>query len=764
MFGPPHSALSVSQDRAISAVTPCFKDHRVAKQLGRTATTVQGVLPCLCAALVILICSAAVQAQETSAAVKEVRIAQATSAITVDGSPDEAAWDAALPITDFVQQEPSVNEPVSERTEVRVLFDLEALYFAIRFDDSEPGGVTAREFRRDNNLVDDDRFEVVIDTFHDHRNAFYFVVNPLATQFDAIVTDEGQDVNAEWDERWWSEANITDDGWTAEIRIPFTTLRSQAGIDTFGINFKRFIRRKNETAQWMGWDRAFSFMQVSQAGHLTGVEGIETGLKLRIKPYVLGGMNQNRAALGPTFTDRTGDIGLEIAKFSLTSGLTAEITANTDFAQAEVDEAVVNLTRFPIFFPEKREFFLERAGIFEFGLGVRRGGGTERQIQMFFPRRIGLTDERTPVPVRWGAKIIGRAAGFDMGLLNAETAAFEGLTGSTYSVARVKRNVLSRSYVGGFFSNRQSAGADYNRVAGADVNFTVLKNTDFQASAAKSFTPDKDGNDAFARFKYNWLSDLFEVYVDHLYVGPDFQNDSGFVRRSNVQRTDHVFVWEPRPDVLNLRTLILRGEVIYTTDIDRRLLNRDQIFQFVARFQNDDTVSFNTTNYFDRLDGDFQITRDVTISPGDYQYRDTWVQFASSPQRLLFGSIRTGRGDFYNGTRKYLRISPSFKPLRQFSLETTYELNEIDLPQGAFTTHVVNMRFNVNLSNTWLTSTVSQYDSETKRQILFFRLNYIFRPGDDFFIVFNQSRQLVSGSGHDVDRTLLVKWTYSFDF
>ena len=239
-------------------------------------------------------------------------------------------------------------------------------------------------------------------------------------------------------------------------------------------------------------------------------------------------------------------------KVSITPALTAELTINTDFAQAEVDEAVVNLTRFPLFFPEKREFFLERAGIFEFGLGGRRGGVAERNLQMYFSRRIGLTDDREPVPIIAGAKVTGRAAGMDVGFLNVQTGdfddGFEDLDGSNYTVARVKRNILSRSNVGMFVSNRQSSGGDFNRVFGADANFTVFKNTDIQGFIGRSVTPGKDGNDAVGRLKYNWLSDLYEVFVEHLYIGPDFQHDVGFVRRLDIQRTDTAFIWEPRPE------------------------------------------------------------------------------------------------------------------------------------------------------------------------------------------------------------------------
>ncbi len=375
---------------------------------------------------VVLACAVAAAAHaQPSAADKTLRALRVSTPIRVDGHLDEAEWQQAEAISDLIQQEPRVGEPVTERTEIRVLLDAEAIYIGATCFDSNRDGIIGREMRRDNALANDDRFEIVIDTFHDHRNAYHFVINPLGTQYDALITDEGQDINLEWDERWWSSVTISETGWSAEIRIPYTSLRSRPGADTFGVNFKRFIRRKNETAQWTGWDRDFNFLQVSQAGHLTGVDGIRTGLKLRVKPYALGGF-EDPVPGGPSAVDALRDIGLETVKVSITPALTAEMTVNTDFAQADVDEAIVNLTRFPVFFPEKREFFLERAGIFEFGLGGRRGGVAERNLQMYFSRRIGLTDDREPVPIIAGAKVTGRAAGHGRGIPERADERFRG--------------------------------------------------------------------------------------------------------------------------------------------------------------------------------------------------------------------------------------------------------------------------------------------------------------------------------------------------
>ena len=702
--------------------------------------------------------SAGAEAQAPPASTRSIRTARTTATLTVDGVLDEAAWAQAEVAADFVQQEPRVNEPATELTEVRVLATPDSLYFAITC--ASAGGVTARERRRDNPLTDEDRFEIVLDTFHDHRNAYHFAINPLGTQYDALTTDEGRDVNVEWDERWWADARITPDGWTAEIRIPLAALRSDETLDTFGINFSRFTRRTNERVLWTAWDRDFQFLQVSQAGHLTGVNGLRTGLALRLKGYGLGGIRDDGGT--GAGARRVSDAGIEVARFSLTPGLTAEVTANTDFAQTEVDEAVVNLTRFPLFFPEKREFFLERAGIFEFGLGGRRGGQTERNLQMFFSRRIGLTEERSPVPIVAGAKLTGHATGMDVGVLNVQTARANGLPGSNYTVVRTKRNVLARSNVGAFVSNRQSSGGEYNRVAGGDATLTLFKNTDVQGFLARSWTPGRQGDSFSGRAKYNWFTDRYELFAEHLYVGPEFQHDVGFVRRRDIQRSHAAAIWQPRPGVLDLRNFIFRAELVYLTDTGRRLLTREQILQATSRWQSDDAVRVNSTATLERLDRPFHIARGVTLPPGDYEFRDQFVEGEFGGKRGLSGRIRYGGGNFYSGRRQYVRVTPAFKPTAIASIEASYEVNDVSLPQGAFTSHEVNARFNLNPSNRWLATTLVQYDSASGRHVVFARLNYIYRPGDDLFVVVNRS--------HERDRTgpaeytLLVKMTRSFDF
>ncbi len=697
-------------------------------------------------------------------ATKKIRAFRSATAINVDGILDEAAWQQAEVISDFIQQEPDVNEPATERTEVRVVLAGEALYFGVICFDSEPERIIGRERRRDNGFRDDDRFEIVIDTFHDHRNAFNFVTNPLAARFDALITDEGADVNRNWDERWWVEAKITDSGWTLEIEIPLSTLRAPSEASQWGINFRRFIRRKNERVLWTAWDRDFSFFQVSQAGHLEGMEGVKTGLRARIQPYLLGGFRYTGLPDGTSRWENTSDVGLEVAKFGITPSLMAEVTANTDFAQVEVDAAVVNLTRFPLFFPEKREFFLERAGIFEFGLGGRRGGGVQRGLQMYFSRRIGLTEDRRPRPVLGGVKLTGRLRNLDLGLLNVQTDRLEGLPGSNYTVVRLKRNILARSNIGTFFSNRQSGEVDdANRVAAAEANFTLFKNLRIQGFIGRSFTSGVEGDQNVGRAKFNWFSDLYEVFAEHLYIGEEFRHDIGFVRRSGIRRNNGIFVWEPRPGVLNIRNFVFRNEIVYLTDTDNRLLTREHTFQNTTRFQSDDVLRFATTNEFEQLEEDFEITPGIFIPLDVYRFRSYWVEYESSPRRLFSSSQSFTWGDFFGGTRRALVITPTFKPRPEFSAEWSYEYNDIDLPQGDFTTHVINSRFNFNFTNRWLTTFLAQYDSESERLVFFFRLRFIYQPGDDLFIVYNQT-SAVGGGPDETDRALTIKFTHSFDF
>src|SRR3989454_2761493 len=355
------------------------------------------------------------QLPRESSGSRRVQVVRVTDKIKIDGLLDEPAWSLAQPATDFLQQQPTEGEPASEKTEIRCLFDAKNIYFAIRAFDSEPTKINARELVRDASFSNDDKVEILLDTFHDRRNAFRFAVNPVGTQQDALITDEGRDINVSWNGSWISAGRIDDKGYTVEIEIPLTTLRFKEGIEAWGLNISRVIRRKNEENLWTGWQRSFGLERVSQAGELTGVEEIRRRRLREIKPYASGEWREGVPLVGRDGFDAgvRARAGLEVAKIGITPSLTAEFTVNPDFGQAEVDNQIVNLSRFSVFFPEKRDFFLENSGVFLFGRAEAN--------QLFFTRRIGLTERGAPVPIDYGAKITGKLGRYNVGFLQVQT-------------------------------------------------------------------------------------------------------------------------------------------------------------------------------------------------------------------------------------------------------------------------------------------------------------------------------------------------------
>src|SRR5258708_4767658 len=408
---------------------------------------------------------------------RRVHTIRTTDAIKIDGILDEPAWSQVEPATDFREQQPNEGAPASERTEVRVLFDDKNIYFGIRAFDSDAKHINARELVRDADFSNDDTVAILLDTYHDRRNGFRFIVNPLGTQQDALITDEGRDINVTWNGAWVSAGRIDDKGYTVEIEIPLTTLRFKEGIESWGFNVSRVIRRKNEDNLWTAWQRSFGLERVSQAGELSGVEEIRSRRLREIKPYASGEWRAGVPLVGSSGLDagvRT-NVGIEVAKLGITPSLTAEFTVNPDFGQAEVDDQIVNLTRFSVFFPEKRDFFRKNSGIFLFG---RQG-----ENQAFFTRRIGLTDRRQPVPIDYGVTVTVKLCPYNIGFLQVQTRKLgEASTGlgiprQQFSVLRVKRDILKRSYLGAILVNRQGAtsigGESYNRVGGADAEFNL---------------------------------------------------------------------------------------------------------------------------------------------------------------------------------------------------------------------------------------------------------------------------------------------------
>jgi hypothetical protein len=743
-------------------------------------------------ALAAVICGSPLRAQngaqngaETHGA-KTIQAYRTEEPILVDGMLDETAWEAAPVSTGLIQKEPFEGQPASERTDIRVVYTATTLYIGVYCADSDPAGILASERRRDGDLSGDDTVSVVLDTFHDHRNAFAFATNPLGTQWDALETDEGRSENRTWDERWEVSTQRHEGGWTAEFAIPFKSVRvpeTSNGM-TWGIDFERKIRRKNETAYLVNYRRGFQMTAMSHAGHLAGLSDIETGLRLRIKPYVTAGFNHStdRAASDICNSDdpqngsltggircNASDVGIEVLKYRITPSLTADMTWNTDFAQADVDELQVNLDRFPLLYPEKREFFQEGAGIFDFG----SAGAATTSMQLFHSRQIGFSPRRRPVPIVGGGRVTGKVPGFTLGLMNVQTEALpiENIPASNYSVARVKRDVFSRSTVGAYFLNRESGGSgDYNRVYGMDAAFTFHRYFTVDGFFARSAVPSED-----SKWVYNvnsaWNSDQFLLGVDWLSIDPGFRDDLGFIRRSDIHRLGPRIAWRPRPNLPWVRQTEFILTWDYTMDSDNNVLRRTDKYGINVFFQDGGQLRVIPFDYeLDRVDEDFEISDGVLVPAGTYQWNVYVLRYSFSPKRRFSGTLDfSHRYGFYGGNMYKFQLTPVLKVSRQFSVETNYEIDNASLPvqpgfKGDFLQHIVNVSVNYSLNNQWLTSSTIQWDNIGDFFGFHFRLNYIFRPGDDFFLIYNEGRQVGGAEDNVTDRTLKAKLTYSFDF
>ena len=501
---------------------------------------------------------------------KEVIAVYTNMPIKLDGVLDEPAWQEAEPATDFVQMEPNQGQPATERTEVRILYDNEAVYFGVYAYDSEPNEIIINSLEQDFTRSLEDGITFYLDTFDDNLNAFVFYTNPAGAKGEQQSADEGKEMNNAWEDVWDVKTKITTEGWLAEVKIPFRSLRfPKSEIQSWGINFQRKIRRKNEESFWSPIPRRFDGLYLSFAGNLKGIEDVHPGKNFKLKPFVVGELGQ----LATDDLDVDADVGLDL-KYSLTSGLTLDGTVNTDFSQVEVDVQQINLTRFNLFFPEKRDFFLENAGIFRFGQTGQRGLA-QGEFVPFFSRRLGLSSEGTVVPILAGGRLTGRVGKYSLGLLNMQTRESGSEPANNFTVIRVKRNILTQSEIGALLINRQSnQSGDYNRTFGLDSKFRLWENLRIDSFLAGTRTPGLDGEDLAGRIWLEWKTNLVEARSGYLAIGENFNAEVGFVRRRDIRKSDSSFGFRPRPKNPWIRELFPNLRIQYVTDHENHLLTR----------------------------------------------------------------------------------------------------------------------------------------------------------------------------------------------
>jgi len=696
-----------------------------------------------------------------------IRILPISEPIKIDGRLDEPAWSQAEAARDFRQESPSEGASASEKTEVRVLYDSKNIYIGIRAFDSEPSKINARDLVRDSTFDTDDRVEIILDTHHDQRNSFRFAVNPLGTQQDALITDEGKDINLSWDGSWISSGRIDAEGYVVEIEIPLTTLRFTEGIDAWGFNVSRVIRRKNEENLWSSWQRSYGLERISQAGELAGVGEIKRRRLYEIKPYGTGGWRQGVPLVGAPGFDAgvNGKVGLEVARVGITPSLTAEFTANPDFGQAEVDNQVINLTRFSVFFPEKRDFFLENSGIFLFG--------REEENQAFFTRRIGLTDDGEPVPIDYGAKVTGRIGRYNVGFLQVQTRKLGeestglGIPRDHFTVLRVKRDVLKRSYIGGIFVNRQGAtstgGNTYNRVAGVDSEFNLTDHYKATAFWMASITPGVHSSYGSSRLQSIFENDLYRFITVYEDVGSNFNPEVGFIERNGIHQYFGQLAYKPRPKFIpHVQQMEFETQIEYYTDRRNKIATRQTELSWDTIFKNSSEFFFRPIEAVnDVLTEPFRIRPGIIIPVGAYQFNRPRVSFTSDLSKPVIFTFREKWGKFYTGTRYETSGGITWRPNPHLLLDLQESYNRVHLREGDFSTSLFTGRFNYNFSRKLLTSALVQLNSAARLSLINVRLRYIYRPNSDFFIIYNQS----TGAGLErPSYSLQFKLTRDFTF
>jgi len=698
-----------------------------------------------------------------------VRAVRVTGPMTVDGILDEPFYQSTQPITELIQGVPVEYGEPTERTEFWISFDDANLYVSARVWDSEgEDGWIANEMRRDSQqLRQNDNIGIWIDTYFDKRNALAFYVTPIGGFADFQITNEGNP-NFDWNPVWDVRVGRFDGGWTTELAIPFKSLRYRPGLDqVWGIQLRRSVLRHGEwnyltplplSVVGSGPQGVF---RVSLYATLVGVETPPLGRNLEFKPYVVSGLRSDMAA-NPTLTnDIHGDVGLDV-KYAITQNLTADFTVNTDFAQVEVDEQQVNLTRFSLSFPEKREFFLEGRGIFTFGAsgggpgggggggggGEGRGGGGSAPT-LFDSRRIGIQGS-TPVPILGGARLTGKVGAFDVGALSIQTADDDdlGAESTNFTVLRLRRDILARSSIGGLFQNRSnSVVADgSSQTFGIDGSFGFTQNLSMIAFYARTETPGVTGNVASYRAQLGYDVDLYGGSVDHLMVGDDFNPEIGLVRRSGFRQTSLSGRFSPRPTSIDwIRQTIFSASGAYLAhEAEHYLESRNFDGSMTMDLERGDGFTTSYRNNYERLVNSERISG-ALIPAGAYDFNEYMVSYRFGPQRPYQGSVSVEWGSFYTGERLSLGVAQGrIEVTPQMSVEPSLEFNWVDFPEqtedGQFDQHIARTRLTYTLTPRAYVSGLVQYNTGSESFSGNFRLRWEWAPGSELFVVYTEDR------------------------
>jgi len=687
-----------------------------------------------------------------------VRGIKLSSPLSVDGVLDEEVYTREKPFGGLLQVTPSYGEVQTERSDVWITYDDRNIYVTCRcWDSAPPDQWIANELRRDTNgLRQNDHFGVMFDTFYDRRSGFAFYTNPLGARADYSIIDEGGS-NTDWNPVWTSKTGRFEGGWTVEMAIPFKSIRYRAGSDqVWGIQLRRSVRRKNEWAyltpvpQNLAGPQALN--RISSAGTLVGLDLPPAGKNIELKPYAVSRMTTDRLTTPAISNDGAADAGGDI-KYAITPNLTADFTLNTDFAQVEIDEQQVNLTRFSLFFPEKRDFFLEGRGIFDFargGTGVTTMVGTTDTPYLFYTRRIGLNGGRV-IPINGGGRVTGKVGPFGVGIMNIQAGdeAFSKTEPTNFTVVRLKRDVFRRSSIGAMATNRSlsASGAGSNQAYGVDGAFSFFENVSLGAYWARTATTGVTGDDQSYQGRFEYGADRYGARAEFLSVDRNFRPEVGFTRRTDINRSFGELRFSPRPTINHVRKLTWTGSGEYVMNgagqVDARVL----IGHFGSEFQNSDQFTIDVTRDYELLRQPFTPAGSpAAIAPGGYTFSDVAVAYAFGAQRRASGTVSVRGGNYYNGTIRSVTVGPGpLSPgrvsiLTQLSVEPTFSLTRIVLPEASFTTRLARARIDYGFSPLMFASGLLQYSSADRAFSTNLRFRWEYAPGSELFLVYTDER------------------------
>jgi hypothetical protein len=646
-------------------------------------------------------------------------------------------------VNEFFQREPDTGEPFTQRTEVYFGYDELNLYVAFRcFGD--PGQITAKEMARDVSLGNDDRVQVILDTYLDGRNAYWFQVGPRGSIGDAIVSENGAAFNKAWDGLWTGKAHIHAEGWDAEMAIPFKTMGFEKEGDTWGLKLIRYFKRREETGYWPVANLNSHRFQVSDAGRLEGLEGISQGIGLDLVPYGLAGADYQHE--NDNFSPAI-NAGFE-AYYNLTSNLKAALTINTDFAQTEVDEQQINFTRFNLFYPEKRDFFLDGANYFNFGINGDDRNPWNTKLIPYFSRRIGLDSSGSPIPVLYGGKVTGQAGKWNIGAMYMKDQRQE-WQHSHFVVSRFSRNLGEQSQVGVITTYGNALQDIQNLLLGMDLRLATStflddKNLTFNLYGLKSFTVFEDpevraeGRELGYGAEVSYPNDLIYFRAGYMEIQENFVAGVGFVPRPGVRETYAELMVGPRPSRWGILQVQAGTDMDYIWDFNGRLLTREwAITPLQLRFLSGDQFTYQLTSSFELLDEAFQIYEGHVIPSGTYSFLWHSLAFHSAQRRRVWGLFDFRMGEFYNGTRTEIKVKAGYKVAVPLFVGGEVIRNNIQLAEDGFIANIYRLNLNILFSPDITLYNFVQYDSQSDRLGWQSRFQWILQPGREIFLVWN---------------------------